>query len=136
MVLNLSIFINNNKKRKEIDMSIEWITHEGKKILYIKYSGLSYSEQLEQIERATQILVDTKTNDNLTLSDLTHSHINQDFVNLAKEKGKISAPFTKKAAVIGIEGVRKILLEVVNKISGNLRVPFSTIEEAKDWLVK
>jgi hypothetical protein len=67
---------------------------------------------------------------------VTNSHINQDFVNLAKEKGKMSAPFTKKAAIIGIEGVRKILLEVVNKISGNIRVPFSTKEEALDWLVE
>lgn len=117
-------------------MSIEWITHKGKKILYIKYSGLSESEELEQVRRATQILVDTKSTGNLTLTDVTNSRINQDFVDLAKEKGKISAPYTKKAAIVGIEGVRRFLLEVVNKVSGNKRVPFSTIEEAKDWLVQ
>ncbi len=117
-------------------MSVEWITHKGKQILYIKYSGLSYSEQLAQIERATQMLVDTNLHDNLTLSDVRDSHINQDFVDLAKAKGKISAPYTKKAAIIGIEGVRRFLLDVVNKVSGNKRVPFSTIEEAKDWLVQ
>ncbi len=117
-------------------MSIEWIAHKGKKILYIKYSGLTDPEQLEQIRQATQILVDTKATDNLTLSDVIDTHVTQDFVDLAKVQGKISAPHVKKAAIIGIFGVRKFILQAVNKISGNIRVPFSTMEEAKDWLVE
>jgi len=117
-------------------MSAEWITHKGKRILYIKYSGLSASEQLDQIRQATQILVETKSNDNLTLTDVVGTHVNQDFIDLAKEQGKISRPYTKKAAIIGIEGVRKILLRAVNRVSGNVREPFPTMEEAKEWLVK
>jgi hypothetical protein len=117
-------------------MSIEWIEHKGKRILYIKYSGLSDSEQLEQVTRASQMLVDTNVKDNLTLSDVRDTHVNQAFVDLAKEKGKISGPVTRKAAIIGIEGVRKYILMAVNRISGNVRVPFSTIEEAKNWLVE
>lgn len=117
-------------------MSIEWITHKRKKILYIKYSGLSESEQLDQIEQATQILVDTKSKNNLTLSDLVDTHLSQKFIDKAKQNGKLSAPFTKKAAVVGVEGVNRFLLIAVNRISGNERVPFSTMEEAKDWLVK
>lgn len=117
-------------------MSIEWITHKGKKILYINYAGLSPKEELEQIDNATKILVETNDKNNLTLSDLRNALINQDFVNRAKEKGKISGHFTKKAAVLGVEGVRKIILKAVNTFSENPREPFSTIEEAKEWLVK
>lgn len=117
-------------------MSAEWIMHKGKRILYIKYSGLSASEQLDQIRNATQILVDTQADDNLTLTDVIGAHVNQDFINLAKEQGKISREYTKKAAIIGIEGVRKILLRAVNTVSGNIREPFLTMEEAKEWLVQ
>jgi hypothetical protein len=117
-------------------MSIEWISHEGKKILYIDYAGLSPKEELEQIAKAAQILVDTKEKSNLTLSNLANAKLDQDFVNLSKEKGKISGQYTKKAAVLGIEGVRKVLLRAVNSFSGNPREPFSTKEEALAWLVK
>jgi hypothetical protein len=117
-------------------MSIEWLDHKGKKILYIKYSGMSPQAQLDQIREATKALLDTKVQDNLTLSDISGTFVNEDFIALAKDKGKESAPVTKKAAVVGISGVRKILLAAVNRISTNPRKPFDTVAEAKDWLAE
>ncbi len=117
-------------------MSIEWIDHKGKKILYINYAGLTPKEELDQIEKATQMLVDTKIKENLTLSDLRGALIDKEFMDSSQEHGKISRNYTRKAAVLGVEGVRKILLRAVNSFSGNPREPFSTIEEAMDWLVK
>ncbi len=116
-------------------MSVEWIDHKGKKILYIKYTGLSPEQQLAQIEKATKTLVDTGKKDNLTLTDVREINVTQDFLDLAKVQGKISGPVTQKAAIVGIEGIRKILLKAVNTVSGNPREPFATVEEAKDWLV-
>jgi hypothetical protein len=117
-------------------MSIEWIDHKGKKILYINYAGLSREEELAQIEKATQMLVETNIRDNLTLSDLRGALVDQDFMESSKDHGQISRNYTKKAAVLGVEGVRKILLKAVNTFSGNPREPFSTKEEAMDWLAK
>jgi hypothetical protein len=117
-------------------MSIEWISHKGKKILYIDYSKMSLEEELEQIEKATRILVETKDKNNRTLSDMRNANIDQSFLDLSKEKGKISRQFTRKAAVLGVEGVRLVLLKMVNAFSGNARVPFPTMEQAKDWLVQ
>jgi hypothetical protein len=117
-------------------MSIEWLDYKGKKILYINYSKLSSQDALAQIEKATQILVDTHSKENLTLSDLRGALVTQEFVDKSKEKGKISKDYTKKAAVLGIDGIRKILLKAVNTFSGNPREPFSAIEDAKEWLIK
>lgn len=36
---------------------------------------------------------------------------------------------------MGVEGVGKILLRAVNAFSENPRVPFSTKEQAMEWLV-
>ncbi len=91
---------------------------------------------MAQIRKATQTLVDTHDRNNLTLSDVRDAHIDQEFVNLSKEQGKISKDYTKRAAILGVEGVRKILLRAVNMVSGNPREPFDTMEEAKDWLVR
>jgi hypothetical protein len=116
-------------------MSAEWINYQGKKILFIDYSGLTPPEQLEQIRKAAQMLADTKATDNLSLTNVSNTRVSQEFIELAKEQGKISAPFTKKAAIVGITGIRKIILKAVNTVSGNPRVPFDTIEQAKEWLV-
>ena len=117
-------------------MGAEWILHKGKKILYINYNGLNNQEQLDLIREATQLLLDSGSEENLTLSDIRGITISSEFVDLAKEMGQKSGQVTKKAAVIGIEGLKKFILYGVNKFSGNMRKPFSTIEEAKDWLVE
>jgi hypothetical protein len=117
-------------------MGAEWILHKGKKILYINYNELSNQEQLDLIRKATQILLDSGSKENLTLSDVRGITVSSEFVDLAKEMGQKSGLVTKKAAIIGIEGIRKVILQGVNKFSGNIRKPFNTIEEAKDWLVE
>ena len=117
-------------------MSIEWLDHKGKKILYIKYTGLSPSEKLDQIDKAVKILSETHKTDNLTLTDMSETFVDEEFLNKSKEQGKISKNYTKKAAIVGIEGIKKLLLKTVNAFSGNPREPFNTIEEAKEWLIK
>ncbi len=117
-------------------MSMEWIEHKGKRILYINYARLSSAENIAQIDAAVQVLIDSGRKDNLTLTDLRDAVVDQDFVNHSKEKAKISAAYTKKAAILGVEGVRKVLLKAVNAFSGNPRVPFDSLEAAKDWLAE
>ena len=117
-------------------MSAEWITHKGKKILYINYSGLEINEQLNLIREATGILLESGSKENLTLTDVRDGKVTQKFIDFAKEMSKKSTPVTKKAAVVGVEGIRKVLLQAVNRFSGSARKPFGTIEEAKDWLVE
>ncbi|HEX3046719.1 MAG TPA: hypothetical protein VHY08_18335 [Bacillota bacterium] len=117
-------------------MGAEWIFHQGKKILYINYTGLSIPEQLDLIREATQILLDSASQENLTLTDVRGITVSSEFVDLAKEMGAKSGPVTKKAAILGVEGLKKVILYGVNKFSGNIRKPFDTIEEAKDWLVE
>lgn len=41
-----------------------------------------------------------------------------------------------KTAVLGITGVKKILLNVVNKLTNVNAKPFSNIEDAKDYLIE
>jgi hypothetical protein len=116
-------------------MGAEWIEHKGKKILYIKYGGLKPEQMLDLILQATQMIVDAKSDQVLSLTDVTGCYVSKEFVELSKKQSKISLPLTKKAAIVGVTGLKKILLEAVNKFSPKSRVPFETLEEARDWLV-
>ena len=117
-------------------MGAEWIQHKGKKILYVKYGGLKPQEMLELVIKATQMIVDAKSNEVLTLTDVTDCFVNNEFTELSKQQGKISLPLTKKAAIVGVTGVKNILLRGVNAFTPKPRIPFNTIAEAKDWLVE
>lgn len=117
-------------------MSAQWIDHKGKKIIYISYAGLSPEKMLDQIREATKMIVDSGSNENLSLTDVTGCFVNDAFIELAKQEGAKSLPLTKKAAIVGITGVKRILLNAVNMVSPKSRKPFDTVEQAKDWLAE
>lgn len=117
-------------------MGAEWINHKGKKILYINYGKLPPPDMLALIKKASGMLVASGSSENLTLTDMRDVFVNNEFIALAKEQGKVSLPLTKKAAIVGVTGVKKILLTGVNAFTSKPRIPFDTLEEAKDWLVK
>lgn len=117
-------------------MSATWIEHKGKRILLVKYGGLKPAEMLDLILTATQMLVAEKSNQVLSLSDVTDCYVNKEFTELSKKQGAISLPLTKKAAIVGVVGIKSILLKGVNAFSPKPRVPFDTVEEALDWLAE
>ncbi len=82
------------------------------------------------------MVVAASPNEVLTLSDTRDCFVDNEFIELAKKQGAISLPLTKKAAVVGVVGLQKILLNAVNAFAPKARKPFDTIEEAKDWLVE
>jgi len=116
-------------------MSVEWIDHKGKRILYIKYQGLTPEQMIEQVRSAAKTIVASKSKEVLSLSDVSECFIDKQFLEVAKEQGAISLSFTKKAAVVGVTGVKKILLNSVNLVAKKPRKAFDNVKDAKDWLV-
>ena len=117
-------------------MGAEWISHKGKKLLYINFGKLSPSEMAALVKKAAAMIVASGSSQNLTLTDVNDAFVNNEFLAVAKEQSKISLPLTKKSAIVGVTGVKKILLQGVNAFTSKPRVPFDTIEQAKNWLVE
>ncbi len=117
-------------------MGAEWINHKGKKILFINYGKLSLPEMLALVKKAAAMIVASGSSENLTLTDVSDAFVNNEFIAFAKEQSKISLPLTKKSAIVGVTGVKKILLKGVNAFTSKPRVPFDTVEQAKNWLVE
>lgn len=117
-------------------MSAEWIDYKTKKILYIKYKDLTPEQMLVQIKEASKMLRESNSKENLSLTDMTGCFVNEEFLDLAKKEGKTSLTYTKKTAIVGVTGIKKLLLQTVNAISPLSRKPFDDIQSAKDWLIK
>jgi hypothetical protein len=114
------------------------ISHKGKEILYINYNGCkSDSEMIEILHKAVEIIV-KENKEYLQLTDLTNSYATPGYMKEAKQVAKNTPKLATKRAIVGINSTgRLILLKAYNLMIGdeNAVKPFSSLEEAKDWLV-
>ncbi len=116
-------------------MGIEWIEHNGKKMLYVDFSHLQIDEKLKIIEEALKI---SRTYDGeklLLLINSTDSVTTQEIFE--KEKHILdSVRFTTIAALVGLNTAKKTILKIFSKTIPILkRVQcFDSVDEAKDWL--
>ena len=122
---------------------VVWQKHKNKEILVGDYSNIASQEEYTKIIKQATVssIKEIKRkyeNPNhavLMLVDIRDSVIGTETLSVFKENAKKIKPFIKKVAVLGIHGVRKILLESVVWFSGLEARPFDSPDEAKDWLV-
>jgi hypothetical protein len=119
----------------EAESRMKWLTHKGKDILYEDYTNLTGEQIARLVPAITKITEEKDYKDILLLIDLSNSFANKDATNAFGESGKISKDRLKKTAVLGITGVKKVLLNFVNKVSSVDAKPFNTEEDAKEYLV-
>lgn len=115
-------------------MSAEWIEYKGKKMIYINYVGMDKAEMSDMVKKATQLILDAKSDEVLSLSNVTGCFFDKDLMDLIKAQGAISLPHCKKAAVVGVTGIKSVFLSAANAIWPKSRKPFDTVEEAKEYL--
>lgn len=115
----------------------KWITHKGKRIIYIDYTGLSSNKESEFIaalDEAKEFIL-TAGKNLLVLVDVSDSYGNSSIVKRMKEDGELEKPFVHKEAVVGISGFKEMLLKGVKLFTKIDINPFKTLDEAKDWLI-
>ena len=126
------------RERKAKTMKSQWITHKGVRILHLRYdhfgddsSGLrmevdeSFDEVMKQPPNSVLELVD--------VTDTTGSGENVDILRNAAAKCKTHI---RMVAVIGISGVRQLIVQGVARITGMSFTLFDDVEKAKDWLAE
>jgi hypothetical protein len=119
---------------------MEWIEHKGKRILYSSYKGLEgerFVERIKKNEAKVLELVAQGHTDLLRLTDVTDSVVggSADVMGQMRKTQEKVKPYTKANAVVGIDGIKKYLLNFLNSLPGFETRAFNTLEEAKDWLV-
>ncbi len=113
---------------------IQWITHKGKRILFVNGAGLPEAGYIAALEEMRQEIMKENTSA-LIMVDATKTEMTAAAVN----KAKSVAAATKAAGipdgpsvVVGLTGLQRATAQLFGR-----GIHFSnTIEEAKDWLVK
>jgi hypothetical protein len=116
-------------------MSVSYIQHRGKKIMYIDYSKCkTVEETLNVLEQVRQEYLKT-TEMVLVLNDFRDAYASKEYIKRVSELGKeLFTLRTKKSAAIGVVGLKKIFVNAYNVFAKNKVTLFETKEEALDWL--
>ena len=119
-------------------MPVTWIEYKGKKIIYGDYRKLKGNELITAVNQEAKLVQETPGNV-LILDDFTGCIADSAFMEHAKKIGKeIIEPKTEKCAILGVEGMKKVLLNAYNWFTGaatRQRV-FNSEFEAKEWLAE
>ena len=113
-----------------------WIEHAGQRILVHDYSHLSGHEYMHAIHDRVESLRRSGLSDVPLLLDVTDSFVNKETLAEFKRAGVDVKPYVRKIAVIGITGLQKYFLHLVNQFSDVGAKPFDTRVEALNWLTE
>ncbi len=117
---------------------IQKIVHKGKEILYINYQGCKSEQEMIALLKEAAALIIKENKPYLQLTDMTNAFATPGYMKEAKKIAKDTPKLAKKRAIVGIDSAgRLFLLKMYSIVIGseNAVKPFSSLEEAKDWLV-
>jgi hypothetical protein len=115
---------------------VQFILHRGKRVLWINYAHCDVAGLKAVSEEGHRVIARELPNSVLTLNDVTGTGFDQESVEVLKSKVSANAPYVKRAAVIGISGLQRLIYEAVKLFTKRAIPLFSTREEALDWLVQ
>lgn len=117
-------------------MSVKWIEHKGKRILYADFRGLKGEAAIETLDLLAKAVSESPTKV-LLLNNVEGGSASPEWMARVKELGKeVFAARVEKTAAVGISGVKALLLEGYEKFTGRTVKAFKTEAQALEWLVK
>jgi len=118
-------------------MKSKWITHKGKRIFFVDLLGFGRQSAAlrEELMQAEAVAYQQPGGSLLVLTDVRDTILSSEVMDFVKESSARATKHVRKEAIIGITGIRQVLLDAVSRFSGQQFATFDDVEAAKDWLV-
>ena len=111
-----------------------FIEHKGREIYMLNFTDCTPEEIVPIIEECTRQVQARAQGSVRTLTVAGNGSFNNEVINKLKDLTKDNAPYVEKAAVVGITGLYKVVMNAVKMFSKREFHLFDSIEEAKDFL--
>jgi hypothetical protein len=115
---------------------VRFLTHQGKQVLLVDYSGCARQTVLDILKQRQSIVLAQPPGSVLLLVDVTGSQFSKDEIEEVKKVAVLERSRVKRAAVVGVESVPKVLVDAVQTFAVRDYHPCPTREAALDWLVQ
>jgi len=117
---------------------IEEFTRAGKNFIYIDFSNIKTREDFaELIQQAELIIAKYPTGTLYTISNIENVRFDTSAKKITIKYLEHNKPYVKCGAIIGLDGVKKIMVSLVFRLSGRDNMTFAfTKEQAIELLLK
>jgi hypothetical protein len=113
---------------------IQTVTHKGKQVVVVDYSGLGANEYPAVMRQAMAFIAKLPKGQVLTATLLEGTRFGVGTTDDIKAYSAHIRPYVKASAVVGMSGLQKVIFATVRPfLSQNLQA-FDDLEKAKDWL--
>ena len=116
-------------------MPVSYITHNGRKILHVNFKDIKSKDAvMSNLEDMKKHYIEA-TDKIYLLLDVRGTFTDPEVMDTLKHYGKqYFSGKSEKRAILGITGVKKILLRAYSIVTGTNVASFDSEEEAKDYL--
>ena len=115
---------------------IQFVDHEGKRILLVDLSECTAREAEETTRRVPDVVTAEPRGSVLILTDFKGSSFDSAALRAIKETAVFDKPFVKKSALIGTLSLPREFHDEMEKFSRRDFAIFGTREEALRWLLQ
>lgn len=115
---------------------VEFIRHKGTEILYIDWSEAVAAEVLAAINEAKRLIALRPHASVRTLTNVRGTRMDRAVTEMLKDYVAHNKPYVIKGAVIGLNDLKMIAFNTVNRLTGRSLRAMSTEDEARQWLVE
>jgi hypothetical protein len=117
---------------------IEEFSRDGKNFVYIDYSGItSHSEFLKIAGEIEAVIAKYPEKSLYTITNVENVRFDSHSKEIVRKYMEFNKPYVKYGVVIGLDGIKKMLVTAVMKLSGRTNMHFAFSKEcAIEWLLK
>jgi hypothetical protein len=114
---------------------VRFLRHAGQQVLFIDYSHCDVAMLKAVAEEGHRVISRERAGSVLTLNDVTGTMFDKESVAVLQQNVAANAVYVRRAAVVGINGLQRLIYEGVQAFSKR-RIPnFQTRQEALSWLI-
>ena len=109
---------------------LEEFTQENRRFMYIDFSNLKTNEELNKIMELAKAKIAAYSGQSLyTITNIEHVRFDLKSVELTAEYLKHNKPYVKSAALIGLDGIKKVMIKKVINLSRRKNISFAYSKE-------
>lgn len=113
---------------------VKFITHDGKEILAIDLSHASLAEVLAVVEYGRGIIAARPRNSLRTLTNVKGIRYRREMSEVLRDFALHNKPYVRAGAVVGLDGLKTIMFNFINRVTGRALRAIEDERAALEWL--
>jgi hypothetical protein len=113
---------------------VRFIRHNGVEILFIDWADGTSDDILLAIDDAKRLIASRPHGSVRTLTSVSGARLERRVTDVLKDYVAHNKPYVIAGAVVGLNDLKTVVFNFVNRATGRSLRAIGTIDEAKDWL--